>query len=488
MTAASAVHDAVRPDDRALPLVIQGGMGVAVSSWRLASVISRAGQLGVVSGTALDLVMARRLQDGDSDGSVRRALAAFPVPEVAERILTRFFRPGGRPPGTPYAPLPRLALRQTKLAQELGILGNFVEVWLAKEGHDGLVGINFLEKVQMATPTAAYGAMLAGVDYVLMGAGIPRDIPHLLDELADHRPVQLGVEVTGAVPGSHTADLDPVALLGADLPPLKRPKFLAIISAHALATYLARDEHIRPDGFVVEGSRAGGHNAPPRGQLVLDDRGEPVFGPRDVADVAKIAAVGLPFWLAGAFGTPEAVLAAQAAGAAGVQVGTLFALSSDSGLMPDVRRDLLERLRAGTLDVRTDALASPTGFPFKVAQLPGSLSDPEISAERPRLCDLGYLRTPYVRDTGAIGYRCKSEPVHVYVRKGGAVEDTTGRACLCNSLTANVGLGQTRPDGYSEQLLVTLGADLDGARRLATDHPISWSAREALDWLLGAAA
>src|SRR5674476_579725 len=127
--------------DRPLPLVIQGGMGVAVSSWRLASAIARAGQLGVVSGTALDLVLTRRLQDGDRDGAVRRALAAFPVPEIAARVVSRYFRPDGRPPGTPYAPVPRLALRQTKLAQELGILGNFAEVWLAKEGHDGLVGV-----------------------------------------------------------------------------------------------------------------------------------------------------------------------------------------------------------------------------------------------------------------------------------------------------------------------------------------------------------
>ena len=77
--------------------------------------------------------------------------------------------------------MPRLALRQDRAAQELAVLGNFVEVWLAKDGHDGTVGVNYLEKVQMATPAAAYGAMLAGVDYVLMGAGIPRDIPPLLE-------------------------------------------------------------------------------------------------------------------------------------------------------------------------------------------------------------------------------------------------------------------------------------------------------------------
>ena len=62
------------------------------------------------------------------------------------------------------------------------MVGNFAEVWLAKEGHDGVVGINCLEKIQLATPTALLGAMLGGVDYVLMGAGIPREVPQLLRE------------------------------------------------------------------------------------------------------------------------------------------------------------------------------------------------------------------------------------------------------------------------------------------------------------------
>jgi len=468
----------------AFPQVIQGGMGLAVSSWRLASVVARAGQLGVVSGVALDAVLARRLQDGDKDGDARRALAAFPVTAVAERALTRYFRPGGRPPGTPYTPVPRLALRQSQRGQELAVLGNFVEVWLAKEGHDGLVGINYLEKVQMATPAATYGAMLAGVDYVLVGAGIPREFPLLLDRLADHQAVRLPVEVAGADADAHAVELDPSALLGDALPPLRRPMFLAIVSAHILAAYLARDEHIRPDGFVVEGPAAGGHNAPPRGRLTLDELGQPVFGPRDNADLGKVAALGLPFWLAGSYGTPEQLTAARAAGAAGVQVGTLFALCEDSGLDPVLRADLTSRLRSGTLEIRTDAAASPTGFPFKVAQLPGTLSDPEVLAARPRLCDLGYLRTPYERDGGAVGYRCPAEPVHVYLRKGGAIEDTVGRVCLCNALTANVELGQTRPDGYSEEALLTLGADVDGARVLADAHPDGWSALDALRWLL----
>ncbi|MEP6760245.1 MAG: nitronate monooxygenase [Sporichthyaceae bacterium] len=457
-------------------------MGVAVSSWRLASAVARAGQLGVVSGVALDAVLARRLQDGDPDGEVRRALAAFPVPEVAERTLETYFRRGGRPPGTSYRPVPRLSLRQHHGAQELAILGNFVEVWLAKDGHHGTVGVNYLEKVQMATPAAAYGAMLAGVDFVLMGAGIPRDIPDLLNRLATHDAVRLPVDVAGS-DAEHVVELDPRDLLGADLPPLVRPTFLAIVSAHVLAAYLARDEHIRPDGFVIEGPRAGGHNAPPRGRLTLDDLGQPVFGPRDDADLDKVAALGLPFWLAGSYGTPEGLSAALAAGATGVQVGTLFAMSEESGLAPDLRAQLVSRLVEGTLEVHTDPVASPTGFPFKVVQLPGTLSDAGERAARPRLCDLGYLRTPYLRAGGEIGYRCPAEPVHTFVRKGGTVEDTVGRACLCNSLTANVELGQTRSDGYVEKPMVTLGADVDGARRLAELHPGGWSARDALDWL-----
>jgi NAD(P)H-dependent flavin oxidoreductase YrpB (nitropropane dioxygenase family) len=181
----SARPTAVSPaPDTRLPVVIQGGMGVAVSSWQLARLVAQAGQLGVVSGTALDVVIARRLQDGDEGGHVRRALEQFPVPAMAERMLSRYFIEGGRAPGQPYHPVPKLGMTTSVAGLELSIVANYAEVWLAKEGHDGLVGINFLEKLQMATPSAAYGAMLGGVDFVLMGAGIPAEIPQLLNKLA----------------------------------------------------------------------------------------------------------------------------------------------------------------------------------------------------------------------------------------------------------------------------------------------------------------
>lgn len=469
---------------RTPPTVIQGGMGIGVSSWQLARAVSTAGQLGVVSGTALDVVISRRLQDGDPGGHVQRALAHFPVPALAEEVLRHYYRPEGREPGRPYLPIPKLRVPATRKAAVLGVVANFVEVWLAKEGHDGVVGINFLEKVKLATPTAAYGALLAGVDYVLVGAGIPAEMPNMLTRLSRHEPVSLNLQVDGASQ-AYTLDFAPEELTGGGLPPLRRPQFLAIISADVLAARLAREEFTRPDGFVVEGPLAGGHNAPPRGRLTLDPNGEPLFGPRDDANLAKIAEVGLPFWLAGGYSTPERVREATALGAAGVQVGSLFALADESGLDRPLRAEIVSQLAAGGLEVRTDPSASPTGFPFKVVSLPGTQSAAETYAARPRLCDIGHLAVPFEEAPGKLGYRCPSEPVHMYVRKGGAEADTAGRKCLCNALAADVGLGQQRRDGYREQPLVTLGKDLDALARMAAAHPEGWSAADAVAHLLG---
>lgn len=465
-----------------LPVVIQGGMGVAVSSWWMASGVARSGHLGVVSGTALDAVLARRLQDGDPQGHARRAMEHFPDQAMVGRILEKYFKPQGRG-GAPYRPNPTLTVEPSTAAVELSVVGNFVEVWLAKEGHEGAVGINFLEKIQMATPTAALGAVLAGVDYVLMGAGIPREIPKLLRDLSAGRRGGITIDVAGASK-RYVSSVDPAEVLGESVPELRRPKFLAIVSLHSLASYLYRDEGIRPDGFVVEGPPAGGHSAPPRGKMQLDDDGQPVYGARDLPDLSKIAELGLPFWLAGAYSSPEKVAEAIELGATGVQCGTIFALSTDSGLAPAVRAQLMDRLSAHTLSVRNDPRASPTGFPFKVAKLPGTLSQPEVYEARPRLCDLSYLRTPYERANGTLGYRCASEPEDAYLKKGGHLQDTVGRKCLCNALMANIGAGQERKDGYAELPGVTLGQDLEGAAALLELHPDGWSATQAVEWLV----
>ncbi len=159
-------------------------------------------------------------------------------------------------------------------------------------------------------------------------------------------------------------------------------------------------------------------------------------------------------------------------------------MAAESGLRADLRRRLLAELGAGQLVVRNDPLASPTGFPFKVAVLEGSLSQPEVYAARNRICDLGYLRSPAERPDGSVVYRCPADQVEMYVKKGGQVADTVGRKCLCNALFADIGLGQLRKDGYQELPAVTLGQDLVGAAALLRQFPDGWTAGAAVEWLL----
>jgi NAD(P)H-dependent flavin oxidoreductase YrpB (nitropropane dioxygenase family) len=300
-------------------------MGAGVSNWRLANAVSQVGQLGVVSGADLDHILARRLQDGDPGGHMRRALDRFLFRKMAEHIWKTFYIPGGKLENASYKTLPKHSKDSPRGLIELCIVSNLVEVSLAREGHDNPVGINYLEKIQAPHLPSIYGARLAGVAYILMGAGIPLKISGVLDLLANHQPATYELQVTA------------------------------------------------PQKKLRE---------------------------------------------------------ALAAGASGVQVGTAFAFCVESGRREDYKQGLLQKAIAGEANIFTDPSASPTGYPFKAAQLERTLSEPEVYNARPRICDLGYLREAYRTPEGAIEYRCAGEPVSVYVSKGGQEEATVGRnAC-----------------------------------------------------------
>jgi nitronate monooxygenase len=467
----------------ALPLVIQGGMGIAVSNWRLAQAVSSMGQLGVVSGTAVDSVLVRRLQDGDPGGYVRQALEEFPWPAVSAEVLRKYFIEGGKAPDSPYALLSMYRGAVTRAREEVTILANFVEVWLAKQGHGNAVGINLLTKVQMPNLASLYGAMLAGVDYVLMGAGIPKEIPGVLDRLAAHERATMRLDVDGDGPAEYL-ELDPQAFWDGATPlELRRPKFFPIISQASLGQMLIKKGNGRVDGFIVEGPTAGGHNAPPRGQITYNDRREPVYGERDLVNMEQMRALGLPFYLAGGAASPESLQAALDGGASGVQVGTLFAYSHESGLADDLKQEVLERVVRDEIDVLTDGRASPTGFPFKVVQLETTNSAKDRYEARKRVCDLGYLRTAYRREDGRLDYRCAAEPVNTYVKKGGLLEDTVGRKCLCNALMADIGMAQVRDGGESERPIITSGDDVLRLNRFLNGRT-SYPASAVVEYLL----
>jgi nitronate monooxygenase len=416
---------------------------------------------------------------------MRRALEHYPQPDVAAKILADFFIPGGKAANEPFKLTPLPGLNPSPDFVALTVAANFVEVFLAKEGHSGRVGINFLEKIQFPTLPSIFGAMLAGVDYVLMGAGIPRAIPGVLDQLARGEAVELKIDVNGSAPGQDFySKFDPAAFCGSRAPKLKRPDFIGIVASATLAMTLARKSNGQVNGFVVEGETAGGHNAPPRGVMQLNTDGEPVYGPRDAVDLEKIRELGLPFWLAGSYGIPGKLAEALQLGAVGIQVGTAFAFCEESGICSDIKQQVFQLSREGNLRVFTDPLASPTGFPLKIVQLAGTMADDSPASSRKRFCDLGYLRQACRNADGSISYRCPAELEEDYVRKGGSPDDTLGRKCVCNGLIATIGLGQPDAESNASRALLTAGNEIANITRFLKPGRDSFTAAEVIERLL----
>lgn len=469
-----------------LPKIIQGGMGPGVSSWRLARAVSSLGQLGVVSGTALDVILARRLQQGDPDGSIRHALGEFPVPEIAQRILTRYYVRGGKEPGRPYRRVPMHTLDDRRTAVELCIAAGFVEVFLAREGHGNPVGINFLEKAQLPILPSLYGAMLGGVSVVLIRTSrAPTKIPASLRALSNHESACLDLQLSENH-GTGDADLcfDPMEYVRGNQPPLLRPLCFPIVTSDRLAKVLLQSGDGMIDGFVVEGHTGGGLGSPPRGLTTFDSTGALVYGRYDVPILERFRELGVPFWVAGGQATAERLRAAEAAGAAGVQIGTAFAFCEESGINPELRRTALEETLSGMGWVYTDPIISPTGDPFKVVSLKGTVSESAEYRSRQRICDLGFMRQVVRSEDGEAIYRCPSEPIEDWVGKGGDVEEVDGRRCLCNGMMASIGLGQVRPDGTAEKPLLTAGDDLLYLDRFLHDGATSYTARDVVESVL----
>jgi NAD(P)H-dependent flavin oxidoreductase YrpB (nitropropane dioxygenase family) len=501
--------------------LIQGGMGVYVSNWRLAKTVAMEMPgitAGTVSGTGLDWVYVRLLQLGDPGGHIRRALTAFDekfATGIGKKILDRYFVEGGKAPtsrfknppqqnvfamdGSDIIPLPSQPATSVALALdneiiELLIATGFAEVWLAKEGHKGNIFINFLKKVELPLVYTMYGAMLADVDGVIVGAGNPDGLAAVCSRLVNHESVNIDVSVLYRESGEDFyVPFDPrqIADEKFTLNPLHRPALLAIASLEGLVQMLAESQSEAPDGFIIEHHTAGGHNAGPQGPIHLDPLGQPIYSELDEPDLSVIRQIGLPFWLAGGYANREKIQQAMAAGATGVQVGSAFALAEESGMKPSYRTAILNEIRNGAEDtelVKT-TLFSPTGFPFKVVQLDGTLSDEMIYAGRHRVCDIGLLQQRGLSKPDADGkrklfQRCSAAPIEGFVKKRGLPHNTKSRRCLCNGLLSTVGLAQGT-NQKEEPAIVTLGNHLDSIRRLSHQGQHPYWVRDIVQDLLG---
>ncbi len=459
--------------------IIQGGMGVGVSGHKLARKVSCYGQLGVVSATGPDILLARGLQNGDMTGELSDALGHFPNQDISRKIIDKFFIEDGKGPDERYALNQFPAFEKisddefvvaSRDLEDALVAGAFVEVYLAKKGHDNPIGANFLNKIGWAQLSTLYGTMLAGIDALLIGAGFPKEIPEILDAFVSGNVGKMSMSISDK---KYNIVFDPKRFLKSELP---RPVFLGIVGNHLGVRGLPN-----ADGYIFEGPIAGGHNPPARSKA-LNDIGEPLYGPKDGMDFELLAAQlkrngrNQPYWMAGNYATRLAE--ALSKGASGVQVGTPFAFCKDSMIEPELKRRALIEILDGTR-AYTSARASPTGFPFKELLVSDTIAIKEIYEERIKVCDLGALAEIYEDANGKLMTRCPAGPVKTYLQKGGFLEDTVGRKCLCNGLTSTISLGMP-----GEKPLVTSGADFTAVKELVTKHGMDYTAENVIDYIL----
>jgi nitronate monooxygenase len=142
--------------------------------------------------------------------------------------------------------------------------------------------------------------------------------------------------------------------------------------------------------------------------------------------------------------------------------------------------------------VRT-SLFSPTGFPFKVAQLNRTLTDEDVYIARRRYCDLGLLKQiglskPDDEGMRHLFQRCSAGPVEEFISKRGLLHNSERKRCLCNGLLASAGLGQVGTQTgelQEEPAIVTLGNNLGGIRKLSRHGQIVYRSKNVVDDILG---
>ncbi|MDO9465754.1 MAG: nitronate monooxygenase family protein [Thiobacillus sp.] len=277
---------------RLLPIV-QGGMGVGISAHHLAGTVARAGGMGTIASIDLrhhhaDLVEAGK-HCRDRDELNRLNLIALD--------------------------------REIKAALAIA------------EGH-GLVAVNVMKAVD-AHPDYVRQACASGAQAIVMGAGLPLDLPDLTEGYPE------------------------VALI----PILSDARGVAIV----LKKWLRKAR--LPDAIVIEHPRyAGGHLGAPNPADLENEK----FNFTDVLpgifktfDNLGIARGEIPIIVGGGINSHEKLMAALALGASAVQIGTPFAVTVEGDAHPNFKRVLAE---AKPEDIVT--FMSVAGLPARAVKTP----------------------------------------------------------------------------------------------------------------------
>jgi len=285
---------------RTLLPIVQGGMGVGVSAHRLAGSVAALGAVGTIS--SVDL---RRHH-----------------PDLMER--TRGLAPGAAATE---------AAKQAINAANLEALEREIRAAKALSAGRGLLAINVMRAVSEYGPSVSR-ALECGIDAVVVGAGLPLDLP----ELARDHPAALLVPILSDARG--------VQLVVRKWERKKR----------------------MPDAIVIEHPRlAGGH----LGAAKVADLNDPRFEFENVIPQAIefLRSAGLegqvPLIAAGGIRCFDDIARVQALGAAAVQMGTPFAVTLECDA-----HDAFKHVLAQARDEDTVEFTSVAGLPARAVLTP----------------------------------------------------------------------------------------------------------------------
>jgi len=325
--------------------IVQGGMGVGVSLHPLAMAVAREGGLGIVSSACLDRLVSKR---------------------TGKKVNTY------------------------EAAYE--------EVSLAKS-EKGFAGINIMGALVKDFNDSVKGAIDAGADAIISGAGLPLSLPAIQ-------------------------------------PPKDTALIPIVSSARALDIICKKWEKLgyRPDAVVLEGPLAGGHLGFRIDQVELEsNRLENLFPP--VKDTAKKFG-DFPVIVAGGIYTHGDIVQFMEMGADGVQMGTRFLATEESSATSAYKAAVIEAKKDDIVVAHRPG--SPCGLPFRVIkQSPMYISS--LRHLRKPKCDKGYV---LMKDAEGKFTVCPAK------------EDNVGYFCICNGLLSSAGF-----NANEEEALYTVGTN-----------------------------
>jgi nitronate monooxygenase len=289
----------LRIKGRELLPVVQGGMGVGVSAHRLAGSVARQGGVGTIASVDLRRLHPDLMARTERSSALSGAALKHAVNEANLEALDR----------------------EVRAAKELS------------EGR-GLIAVNVMRAVSDYVAHVKQ-ACQSGVDAIVMGAGLPLDLPEM------------------------TADHPNVALI----PILSDVRGISLL----VKKWLRKGR--LPDAVVIEHPRyAGGHLGAPRPEDIGDARFD--FTTVLPGAIAALEDMGIdprsvPLIPAGGINNFQKVTTLFELGASAIQVGTPFAVTTEGDAHPNFKRVLAD---AKPEDIVT--FMSVAGLPARAVRTP----------------------------------------------------------------------------------------------------------------------